>query len=47
MRNALSRPRRIERRSRSEACWSGMSRYLAIFGSRAITSISSSGNTRG
>ena len=47
MRNCESRPRFIERSSLSEACCSGMSRYLAIFGSVAMTSMSSSGNTRG
>ena len=36
-------PRRIAFSSRSDACWSGMSRYFTIFGSAAMTSISSSG----
>ena len=31
----------------SDMCWNGMSRYLQIFGSRAITSITSSGKAAG
>ena len=31
----------------SEICWKGMSRYLQILGSRAITSITSSGKAVG
>ncbi len=47
LRNAESRPRFIDISSLSDACCSGMSRYLAIFGSVAITSMSSLGKTRG
>ena len=43
-RNTESRPRFIARSSRSELCWSGMSRYFTIFGSEAIASTSASGH---
>ena len=46
-RNTESRPRFIARSSRSELCWSGMSRYFTIFGSSAIASTSASGTSRG
>ena len=46
-RNETLRPRFMERRSLSLACWMGMSRYLAILGSFAMTSMSSSGKSRG
>ncbi len=46
-RNFTSRPRFMERSSRSEECCSGMSTYFAIFGSRAMVSTSASGKSRG
>ena len=46
-RNFTSRPRFMERSSRSDECCSGMSTYFAILGSRAMTSTSASGKSRG
>ena len=45
--NVPSRPRFIRRRSLSEQCCNGMSRYFTTFGSSAMASMSASGKSRG